>query len=115
MDFDKAINAHVQWKMKLAAYLTKPDRSLDAAVVGADNSCELGKWIRGDGQTLAKTPDFVKLVADHTQFHKAAGDIIRKADSGQKMTEVVALGAKSDYSAASNAVVASLMTMKRHK
>jgi methyl-accepting chemotaxis protein len=113
MDFDQAIMCHTQWKSKLAAYIAKPDKSLDAAAVAQDDRCDLGKWIHGEGRKYANSAEFEKLVADHKRFHQAAGEIIRKADSGQSVQEKVALGAKSDYANASNAVVTSLMKMKR--
>jgi hypothetical protein len=112
MNFDQAIRVHVDWKMKLSAYLSKPNGTLSASTVSQDNQCELGKWIRGEGQKFAKTPEFAKLTADHTHFHKAAGEVIRKADAGQRVAEEVALGASSEYATASKAVVSSLMKMK---
>jgi len=52
-------------------------------------------------------------MADHARFHRAAGEIIRKADAGQIKSEDLALGTKSDYAAASSAVVTSLMKIQR--
>jgi hypothetical protein len=73
----------------------------------------LGKWLHGAGQGFSKAPGFAKLVADHARFHKAVGAIIRKAESGRLKTDEVALGTDSEYAAASNAVVTSLMAIKR--
>ncbi len=112
MNFDGAISAHTQWKAKLASYLLKPDHSLSPATVGAHNGCELGKWLDGEGRKYSSLPEYSALVSDHTRFHKAAAEIIKKADAGQKVTEEVALGAKSDFADASSAVVKSLMAMK---
>lgn len=47
MDFDSAISAHVQWKAKLAKYISKPDHSLSVTAVSGDQGCELGKWLVG--------------------------------------------------------------------
>ena len=113
MNFDQAINVHVQWKSKLAAYIAKPDHTVNAAALAMDNQCELGKWIHGSGQNLAGTPEFQKLAAEHARFHKAAGEVVRKADAGQRMIADVALGSKSEYATASNAVVSALMGMKK--
>jgi hypothetical protein len=113
MNFDQAISSHVAWKSKLTAYINHPDHSLNAAEIAKDDHCELGKWLSGEGQKFANSPEFKKLVTDHAQFHKAAADIVKKADSGLKVGEEVALGAKSEYSSASNAVVSSLMRMKK--
>jgi hypothetical protein len=113
MNFEQAISAHVQWKTKLASYIAKPDKSLNADTVAKDDQCELGKWICSEGQKFAKLPEFQRLAADHTRFHAAAADVVRKANAGQHMSEEIALGAKSDYAAASNAVVTALMQMKK--
>ncbi len=113
MDFEKAIECHVQWKSKLAAYIAKPDHSLSAATVALDRNCELGKWLQGEGRKFTALPDFAKLTVDHEHFHAAAADVIRKADAGQRVSEEIALGAKSDYASASNAVVTSLMKLKK--
>jgi hypothetical protein len=112
MDFNQAIQAHVEWKMKLSAYIHKPDHSLDASTVGGDGNCVLGKWLRGEGVRYAGAPEYGRLVDDHARFHRAAADIIRRADAGEKLDGEIALGGNSEYSKVSNAVVASLMKMK---
>jgi len=112
MNFDDAIAAHTQWKMKLSSFLSHPDNSLNAGTVGQDNQCPLGKWISGDGAKFSKLPEYVKLRTEHTRFHKAAGDVVRKASSGQKVSEEIALGSHSEFAAASNAVVSAIMAMK---
>ena len=113
MNFEDAIGVHVQWKGKLSAFIAKPDNSLNADAVASDTHCDLGKWLHGDGRTYSKFPEFVKAMSDHARFHKAAGDVIRKAQSGQRMTDEIALGSKSEYAAASNAVVGALMKLKQ--
>ena len=112
MDFQKAIEAHVGWKMKLSSYIAKPDHSLNAASVSLELNCDLGRWLASESQKHAANPEFTKLAADHARFHAAAGNIIRKADSGQRVTDEVALGSKSEYAAASDAVVRTLMKFK---
>jgi len=112
MNFQQAIEAHVSWKMKLSSYIAKPDHSLNAALVSQDSNCELGRWLNGEGRKFAAIPEFAKLVTDHARFHAAAGEIVRKADSGQSVVDEVALGGRSEYAAVSNAVVSSLMKLK---
>ncbi|MGC2208947.1 MAG: CZB domain-containing protein [Candidatus Korobacteraceae bacterium] len=112
MNFDEAITCHTKWKMKLASYLAKPDHSLTAAVVESPSQCDLGKWINGEGKKHSSLPEFAAMVSGHTAFHKAAAEVVRKADSGQKVGEEIALGAKSEFAAASSAVVRSLMALK---
>jgi methyl-accepting chemotaxis protein len=112
MDFDQSIEAHVRWKSKLTAYLKHPDHSLDPAATAQDSACDLGKWLHGEGRRFAQTSEFTRLVSDHARFHRAAGDVIRRADSGQQVSEDLALGGRSEFAQASGAVVASLMQAK---
>jgi len=43
MDFNRAIQVHARWKGRLAAYIVKPDRSLDANATSRDDRCDLGQ------------------------------------------------------------------------
>ncbi|HEY1809034.1 MAG TPA: methyl-accepting chemotaxis protein [Acidobacteriaceae bacterium] len=112
MNFDRSIEAHVRWKSKLARYIARPDHSLDPATAAQDSSCDLGKWLHGEGRRFGGTPEYARLLAEHTRFHRAAGDIIRRADTGQQVSEDVALGGQSEFAQASGAVIGCLMKAK---
>jgi hypothetical protein len=113
MNFEQAILAHRKWKDRLNGYLAKPDRSLLATEVAADNKCELGKWISGDGAKHASLQEFQMLRSEHARFHRAAADVIRKADAGQSVSGETALGGKSEFSAASIAVVKAIVELRK--
>lgn len=113
MDFDEAIRSHLGWKIKLSGYLRNPDISLKVADIQVDNNCALGHWIYGDGDKYKQMAEYGKLKYEHAKFHMAAGEVVRNADSGQTKSEEVALGAKSDYAAASDAVVRAILDMKK--
>jgi methyl-accepting chemotaxis protein len=112
MDFDGAIKAHRDWKMKLANYIRKPDGSIKAAVVCQDNKCALGQWIYGVGAIWEKHDEYSLLKKEHAKFHKCAGDIITKADSGQSINEENILGDQSEFGLISNSVVSAISKMK---
>jgi hypothetical protein len=112
MDFDHAIAAHGKWKARLRAYLAEPDGSLLAPEIALDNICELGMWISGKGGKYSDLPEFQSLRSEHARFHKAAAEIVRKVDSGQRVTEEAALGAKSEFSSASADVVRTITSFK---
>lgn len=112
MDFDAAIRAHIDWKMKLRSYLSHPDGTIKAAELRRDDQCALGKWIHGEGAAYAADPDFVTAKDAHIRFHQEAANIVKKADSGQNVGEEIALGAKSPFSAASTDVMTALMRLK---
>lgn len=113
MDFDEALKAHSAWKMKLSIYLKNPDKSLKASDIQVDNKCALGQWIHGEGAKYASLPEFITLKAEHAKFHKAAADVVLKADSGQSITEEIALGSGSVFSQSSTQVVTAIMKMKQ--
>lgn len=112
MNFNDAVKAHAAWKFKLSDYIRKPDRSLSADHVCKDNQCELGKWIYSEGLSYNTLPEYTHLKTEHARFHKAAGDIIRQADSGANVTDAIALGGDSEFSKASTAVVSAIMAMQ---
>lgn len=112
MNFDDAIKAHSSWKMKLQAYIAKPDGSLKVADISPDNKCSLGQWIHGEGAKHSALPEYQELKAVHAEFHKAAADVVKRADAGEKVTEEVMLGGKSKYAEVSTKVVSLIMKMK---
>lgn len=113
MSFDDAVICHSEWKRKLYNYGMNPDHSLTRDEVAANDRCKLGKWIRGEGRQYSVYPEFAKLTAEHTRFHKAAAEIVGRADRGEDVKGEFAVGVGSEFSLASSAVVLALMAMKR--
>jgi methyl-accepting chemotaxis protein len=113
MTFDDAVVCHSEWKRELHTYVSNPDGSMNIEEVAATNRCKLGRWIRGEGRKYAAFPEFAKLIAEHARFHKAAADIVSRADRGQDVSFEFALGVGSELSLASSAVVLAIMDMKR--
>ncbi len=114
MDLDEAVKAHAAWKMKLQTYLRHPDKSIDAADVGRDDSCPLGKWLHGDGKgQISGLPEYKALVSEHARFHRAVGDAIALADSGRDVQEEHVLGWDSEFAAASRNVVTAIVQIKK--
>ncbi|MEQ1946736.1 MAG: CZB domain-containing protein [Bryobacteraceae bacterium] len=111
MDFDAAIQSHIAWKRKLADYLIHPNGSLRSDEVGADDRCELGKWIYSNAAAFGPQPVYEELKSKHAEFHRCASDVVRMADSGRSISEEIALGGNSGYSQASISVVGALMKM----
>ena len=112
MNFDEAIRAHAAWKMKLHNYISAADKSLKPAEVKADNRCDLGKWIHGDGLRLAGVPEYVTLKAEHARFHIAAAEIVERANAGQNVSAELVLGGKSPFATTSTAVVGAVMAIR---
>ncbi len=113
MNFDDALSAHVAWKSKLSAYVRRPDKSLNATTVATDNGCPLGQWIHGEGKKHASLAEYRTLLAQHAAFHKAAADVIRRADAGEKVNDEIAIGKSSPFATASSAVVSAINELRR--
>jgi len=114
MDFLSAIDAHGDWKKRLRAYLLNPDHSLSAQKVSSDSECDLGKWIYS-GETRAYVCDacFQKLKTVHAEFHEAAAEVVRRANTGEVMSEEDALGSSSAFGMASIAIIQCLIELSR--
>lgn len=81
MDFSKAVDAHVNWIMRLQDAIDGGDR-LNVSEVGKDTQCELGKWIYSAGAAHQDKPAFQNLKAKHAEFHQCAGEVVRKVNAG---------------------------------
>lgn len=105
-DFDSAISAHLEWKMKLTKYLSNPDGSLDHKVVCLDNKCKLGAWLHGDGAHFENSSqNFKALKSSHADFHRSAGEIIKQIDQGNKKVAEISMAPQGDYFEASQNTV----------
>lgn len=113
MNFDEAIQAHAAWKIKLSVYLRKCDGSLKAADIRVDNRCPLGQWLYGEGKKYSSLAEYQTLIKEHARFHRAAGSVIDKADSGQEATAERELNFDSEYGIASRNVVKAIMDVKK--
>ncbi len=112
MNFDEAIRAHSDWKVKLSLYLKKPDHSLKSGDIQIDSKCALGQWIYGEGGKYSQMSEFQTLKAEHAHFHRAAAQVVQKADAGQNVGDDVAIGSASEFGKASSTVVSAIMHMK---
>ena len=113
MNFDEAIQVHADWKIRLSTYLRKNDGSLKAAEARVDNRCALGRWLYGEGKKYSSEAEYQILVGEHARFHRAAGEVVDKANSGQETNVESILHSESEYGIASRNVVKAIMDLKR--
>lgn len=112
MNFDEAIVAHAEWKLKLTLYL-QGDGNLDHSIVCQDNQCKLGKWIYSDGKKYANEHTYEHLRKVHADFHRCAGMVIQTVDS-KKIDEAKNLIApESEYTKISAIVVEAISAVKK--
>lgn len=113
-DFDAAIKAHIDWKMKLGKYLLNPDGSLNSKVVCQDNQCALGKWLYNEGAQYKKSHhhEYETLRASHAEFHSVAGQIIENIDQKKIDEAKFLLSPSGPYMKVSDQTVALIQKLK---
>ncbi|MDP2007876.1 MAG: methyl-accepting chemotaxis protein [Rubrivivax sp.] len=112
-DFDAAIHAHRQWKVKLRGAIANREK-LDAEAVCRDDRCPLGQWIHGaGGRQWGSRPTFVELLNKHAEFHQVAGGVARRINAGQMADAERLIGSGSDFARVSSEVGLVLTRAKR--
>lgn len=112
-DFNQAIDAHRQWKVKLRTAISKQE-TLDVNTICRDDCCPLGMWLHGKGgKHWNGQPIFRQLIDKHAQFHKAAGAVAEKInrhlfDDAEKL-----IGSGSHFANVSSDVSTLLSSAKR--
>jgi hypothetical protein len=113
MNLDDAIKAHADWKLKLRTAIAKKE-TVDAASLGRDNCCPLGKWLHGEGQSLhGRLQSFKDCKARHAEFHAAAGRIAQDINAQRYAEAEKQLGNGTPYATASGATAAAIIRLKK--
>jgi methyl-accepting chemotaxis protein len=107
---DHAVMAHEKWKGNLMA-LIEGGKSLDRAAAGADDRCDLGKWLRGDGMRLADLDEFKTLRHEHRSFHESVGKVIDLVERGE-IDEAKRVVHEGEFYTASRDTVGAIMRLK---
>jgi methyl-accepting chemotaxis protein len=112
-DFDAAIQAHRQWKVKLRKAIADHDK-LDADSICRDDRCPLGQWVHGPGGVAwGHRPLFSDLVEKHAEFHQTAGAVARQINAGRYGDAERLIGSGSRFSDISTEVTTLLTKAKR--
>ena len=113
MDFDSALAAHQEWKVKLRGAISGKSQ-LDAATIAKDDCCELGKWLRGEAKPkLGALPVYRECVETHAAFHREAGKVAVLINAGKYAEAESALGVGTPYSLASSKIATAIVQMRR--
>ncbi|MFM2403608.1 MAG: hypothetical protein RL223_1488 [Pseudomonadota bacterium] len=112
-DFDKAVQAHQAWKVKLRSAIAKRE-PLDADKLCRDDQCPLGQWLHGDGRVRwSHAPVFSRLIQEHAAFHRAAGAIAHTINRGDYTQAERLMASGSDFATASNITITTILQAKR--
>lgn len=113
MDLNRAINAHLDWKIKLRGAIGN-QATLEADSIGRDNCCDLGKWLHTEAKARhGLKAEYQALVSKHESFHREAEKVARMINAKQYDAATKALDAGSNYASASSAVGAAIRAMQK--
>ena len=84
VDFARVKMAHRSWRLKLRGFLDGRT-DLDPSQLGSHQTCELGKWIYGEGEAAyADVPDFRELENKHKVMHALVRQVVDAKMAGKK-------------------------------
>jgi methyl-accepting chemotaxis protein len=113
LDLDTAIKAHAEWKTRLRAAMSGKQQ-LDAASIGKDNQCPLGKWLHGEAKAkYAGLKSYGPCVSAHAAFHVEAGKVAALINGAKYAEAEAALGGGTPYSSASSAVGVAILNLRK--
>lgn len=112
MNFDDAIRAHAEWKVRIQKYLKHPDGSINVDDLEQDNLCLLGKWLYGEGESYNAIEEYEELRDVHKHFHKTASNILKRKNQGEEIEAELVLGSSSDYAKYSTDIMKLLVKIK---
>lgn len=113
MDFDGALKAHNDWKVKLRAAIANRQK-VDAATLGKDNVCPLGSWLHGDARArFGALPTYQRCVAEHAAFHREASKVAQAINAERYVEADKLLAAGSEYSTVSQRVGVAIVALRR--
>jgi hemerythrin-like metal-binding protein len=101
---------HTLWKLRLRAAIEKGGL-LDGAKAGADDVCDLGRWLHNSAAKYKQVPEFQELTRCHTEFHQAAGRVVRLINEGKKVVALDDLE-HGEFATSSSLVVAAINKLK---
>ena len=113
MNLDVAIQKHTEWRMKFRkAMMTK--ETMDAATIGKDNCCELGKWLYGEGKkAYGKLKTFADCLEAHKAFHVEAGKVAAAINAKMFAEAAQMIGSGSAYLKASTVTGGAILKLKQ--
>jgi len=107
---NRAVLAHTKWKDRIRE-LIEQGKPIDKTTASADDKCDLGKWMQGEGAVLAHTEEFAALQTEHRRFHACVGALIGLVEKG-KIEEAKQSMTGGEFAQASRRTVDAIMHLK---
>jgi CBS domain-containing protein len=77
------IESHVAWKSQIQHQIQE-GQTLDDGEIANTRTCDLGKWIYGEGLQFNRMPSYEALCYFHDNFHRAAAEVVRFSNAGAR-------------------------------
>jgi hypothetical protein len=111
MTAEQAMTAHKAWKERFRIAMATREQ-FDLATVAADNCCDFGQWLHGEGKALfGESAAYAPCVAHHEQFHLEAAKVAEQVNLGKMVLADQMLGQGTPYAKASEALSISLVAL----
>ena len=107
---NRAVLAHTKWKERIRE-LIGHGKPIDKTTASADDKCDLGRWMQGEGAVLAHTQEFAELQTEHRRFHSCVGALIGLVEKG-KIEEARQSMTSGEFAQASRRTVDAIMHLK---
>lgn len=99
--FEHAIAAHAKWKYRLFQAINTGKSEWTVAGIRADDRCDFGDWLEHLPVAKRTAERYSRVKSLHTEFHKAASEVLALALSGKKEEAQVAVSLGSRFTVVS--------------
>jgi CBS domain-containing protein len=108
---DGTIESHTAWKSNLQRRILAGE-ILDDSEIANTRTCDLGKWIYGEGLQFNRMPQYEALCYYHDNFHRAAAEVVRISNSGVKDAAISLMQDNGVFSKSSQKLVWAISKLK---
>ncbi len=111
MDARTAIAAHREWRDHFRAAMATRE-PLDVPQITADDCCNFGRWLFGEGQRqFGHLPCWQDCVDAHAEFHREAAKVAEVLNAGQLLQADKMLAAGTNYAKSSERLGMAVVAM----
>lgn len=76
-EIDAALHAHAAWRAHFKDFLSGRT-AFDTRLAGVTDQCDFGRWLAREGYRLMPGELHGQIDEAHAEFHRVAGEIVRK-------------------------------------
>ena len=109
---DSGIAAHARWKYRLFDAVDTGKSESTVQDTRSDSQCQFGKWLASLTPSERSSEDCQKVTDLHTEFHRAASDVLELALSARKQEAKVAISLGSRFSLISSNLTMAMSAWK---